>query len=97
MAQKCNLEYNIPWQALMLQDGVDFATALVKMTVTFLKQQLFLFGKLGGLNEKDAVLAAGYSLSVADNTKQRIWKPQVQTEYERVRRTLATIATPREV
>ena len=49
------------------------------------RQRLFLFGKLGGLNDKDAALAAGYSVSVAENTKQRIWKPQVQTEYERVK------------
>lgn len=33
------------------------------------KQRLFLFGKLSGLNDKDAALAAGYSLSVAENTK----------------------------
>jgi hypothetical protein len=49
------------------------------------KQRLFLFGKLIGLNDKDAALAAGYSLSVAENTKQRIWKPQVRTQYERVK------------
>jgi hypothetical protein len=30
-------------------------------------------------------LAAGYSLSVAENTKQRVWKPQVLAEYERVK------------
>jgi hypothetical protein len=48
-------------------------------------QRLFLFGKLSGLNDKDAALAAGYSLSVAENTKQRIWKPQVRSEYERVK------------
>jgi len=29
------------------------------------KQRLFLFGKLGGLTDKDAALAAGYSVSVA--------------------------------
>jgi hypothetical protein len=52
------------------------------------RQRLFLFGKLSGLNDKNAALAAGYALSVAENTKQRIWKPQVGTEYERVRRTL---------
>lgn len=52
------------------------------------RQRLFLFGKLGGLNDKDAALAAGYSLSVAENTKQRIWKPQVRAEYERVRQGL---------
>jgi hypothetical protein len=52
-------------------------------------QRLFLFGKLGGLNDKDAAIAAGYSLSVAENTKQRIWKPQVLAEYERVREGLS--------
>jgi hypothetical protein len=36
------------------------------------RQRLFLFGKLSGLNDKDAALAAGYSLSVAENTKQRV-------------------------
>src|SRR5215469_6098820 len=61
------------------------------------RQRLFLFGKLSGLNDKDAALAAGYSVSVAENTKQRIWKPQVLAEYERVRRTLTTTATPMEV
>ena len=49
------------------------------------KQRLFLFGKLGGLNDKDAALAAGYSVSVAKNTKQRIWKPQVLAEYARIK------------
>src|SRR5215469_12153992 len=57
------------------------------------RQRLFLFGKLSGLNDKNAALAAGYALSVAENTKQRIWKPQVLAEYERVRRTLTTTAT----
>ena len=61
------------------------------------RQRLFLFGKLSGLSDKDAALAAGYSLSVAENTKQRIWKPQVRTEYERVRRTLTTTAPLTEV
>lgn len=48
-------------------------------------QRLFLFGKLSGLNDKDAAIAAGYSLSVAENTKQRVWKPYVRAEYERLR------------
>ena len=61
------------------------------------RQRLFLFGKLGGLNDKDAALAAGYSLSVAENTKQRIWKPQVRAEYERLRRILTTTAPLAEV
>jgi len=47
-------------------------------------QRLFLFGKLSGMNDKDAALAAGYSLSVAENTKQRIWKPRVRAEFDRL-------------
>src|SRR5258706_15485250 len=50
------------------------------------RQRLFLFGKLSGLNDKDAAIAAGYSLSVAENTKQRIWKPRVRAEFERLLR-----------
>jgi len=36
---------------------------------------------LSGLNDKDAAIAAGYSVSVAENTKQRIriWKPYVRS------------------
>jgi hypothetical protein len=52
-------------------------------------RRLFLFGKLSGLNNKDAAIAAGYSVSVAENTKQRIWKPRVRCEFERQRRDLA--------
>jgi hypothetical protein len=52
------------------------------------RQRLFLFGKLSGLNDKDAAIAAGYSLSVAENTKQRIWKPRVRAEFERLQRGL---------
>jgi hypothetical protein len=48
-------------------------------------QRLFLFGKLSGLNDKEAALAAGYSVSVAENTKQRIWKPPVRAEFARLR------------
>jgi hypothetical protein len=51
-------------------------------------QRLFLLGKLSGLNDKDAALAAGYSLSVAQNTKQRIWKSRVRAEFERLQRGL---------
>jgi len=55
-------------------------------------QRLFLFGKLSGMNDKDAALAAGYSLSVAENTKQRIWKPQVRAEYERVKKSAEAVS-----
>jgi hypothetical protein len=37
------------------------------------RQRAFIREKLFGLNDKDAALAAGYSLSVAKNTKQKIW------------------------
>ena len=49
------------------------------------RQRTFVLEKLLGLNDKDAALAAGNSLSVAENTKQRIWKPQVRAEWERLR------------
>jgi hypothetical protein len=51
-------------------------------------QRLFLFGKLSGLNDKDAAIAAGYSVSVAENTKQRIRKPRVHAEFVRLQRGL---------
>jgi hypothetical protein len=57
---------------------------------TTIDTRQYAFGKLSLLNDKDAALAAGYSVSVAENTKQRIWKPQVRTEYERVRGNLKT-------
>jgi phage terminase small subunit len=50
-------------------------------------QRLFLFGKLSGMNDKDAAIAAGYSVSVAENTKQKVWKTRVRAEYERIMRT----------
>jgi len=62
------------------------------------RQRLFLFGKLSGLNDKNAALAAGYALSVAENTKQRIWKPQVMAEYNRIKSTVTpfTRRSPRQ-
>jgi len=51
-------------------------------------QRLFLFGKLGGRNDKDAAIAAGYSPSVAENTKQSVWKPRVRAELNRLQRGL---------
>src|SRR5215831_17820213 len=56
------------------------------------RQRLFLFGKLSGLNDKNAALAAGYSVSVAENTKQRIWKPQVRAEFERLLHMRASVS-----
>jgi DNA-directed RNA polymerase specialized sigma24 family protein len=49
------------------------------------RQRTFILEKLVGLNDKDAALSAGYSLSVAENTKQRIWKPRVRAESGRLR------------
>jgi len=56
------------------------------------RQRLFLFGKLSGLNDKNAALAAGYSVSVAENTKQRIWKPQVRAEFRRLLHLRASVS-----
>jgi Terminase small subunit len=53
------------------------------------RQRTFILEKLVGLNDKDAALSAGYSLSVAENTKQRIWKPRVRAEWDRLRCELA--------
>jgi hypothetical protein len=49
------------------------------------RQRVFVLEKLAGLNDRDAALAAGYSLSVAENTKQKIWKPRVIEEFTRVK------------
>jgi len=49
------------------------------------RQRTFILEKLVGLNDKDAALSAGYSLSVAENTKQRIWEPRVRAEWQRLR------------
>src|SRR5215469_5530254 len=53
----------------------------------------FLFGKLSGLNDKNAALAAGYSVSVAENTKERIWKPHVRAEFERLLQMRVSVVT----
>lgn len=45
---------------------------------------MFILEKLVGRNDKEAALSAGYSPSVAENTKQRVWKPQVRLEFERL-------------
>ena len=43
--------------------------------------------KILGLNDKEAALAAGYPLSVAENTKQKLRaKPQVQAEFEHLKK-----------
>jgi phage terminase small subunit len=52
------------------------------------KQRAFVCEKVLGMNDKEAALAAGYSLSVAENTKQKIWKPPVRAESERLNESL---------
>jgi hypothetical protein len=53
------------------------------------RQHAFIREKLFGLTDKAAALLAGYSLSVAENTKQKIWaKPHVWEEYESLRQWL---------
>ena len=64
------------------REGSELRNGLTAM------QRLFLFAKLSGLNDKDAAIAAGYSVSVAENTKQRVWKPRVREEFERLQRGL---------
>jgi hypothetical protein len=48
------------------------------------RQRMFILEKLVGRSDKDAALSAGYSSSVAENTKQRIWKLRVRKEFERL-------------
>jgi hypothetical protein len=49
------------------------------------RQRHFILEKLVGKSDKDAALAAGYSLWIAMNTKQKIWsKPGVREEFERL-------------
>jgi hypothetical protein len=55
----------------------------------------FCSRKLIGLNDKGAALAAGYSLSVAENTKQKIWaKPGVQEQFERLKEKVRSVFSP---
>jgi phage terminase small subunit len=50
------------------------------------RERTFLLEKLVGLSDRQAALAAGYSLSMANNTKQKIWsRPGVPQEFERLR------------
>ena len=53
------------------------------------RQRHFILEKLMGNCDRDAALLAGYSLSVAENTKQRVWKPVVRAEFERIQSELA--------
>jgi hypothetical protein len=49
------------------------------------RRKILHFNVTRNLNDKDAAIAAGYSLSVAENTKQRVWKPRVHAEFERLK------------
>jgi phage terminase small subunit len=58
-------------------------------------QRTFLLEKLVGLNDKEAALAAGYSLSVAENTKQKIWaKPRVQEQFKQLKERVRSVFNP---
>jgi phage terminase small subunit len=61
------------------------------------RQRHFVLEKLLGHNDKDAALIAGYSLSVAENTKQRVWKPVVRGEFERLASDLASQFTAKKL
>jgi phage terminase small subunit len=53
------------------------------------RQRHFILEKLIGQSDKAAALAAGYSLSTAENTKQKIWvRPGVHAEFERLKRAM---------
>ena len=52
------------------------------------RERRFILEKLVGLNDKNAALAAGYSVSMAENTKQRIWSDKVRQEFERLKQGL---------
>jgi hypothetical protein len=77
-----------PFEQARIQDFVKAKRSDLRNGLTR-RQRTFVLEKLVGLNDKDAAFAAGYSLSVAENTKQRIWKPQVRAEWERLRGELA--------
>jgi hypothetical protein len=72
-------------KALTLEEALEQRRSELRRGLTDM-QRLFLFGKLSGLNDKDAAIAGGYSVSVAENTKQRIWKPCVRAEFKRLQR-----------
>jgi hypothetical protein len=63
-----------------------------------LRQRHFILEKLFGVSDKDAALFAGYSLSIAENTKQKIWsRPGVRKEFERLRAQFTVTRKPERV
>jgi len=50
------------------------------------RQRHFILEKLIGQTDKTAAIAAGYSVSTAENTKQKIWaRAGVRAEFKRLR------------
>jgi len=46
------------------------------------EEPAFILEKLVGLNDKNAAIAAGFTLSMVENTKQKIWaRPAVRWEF----------------
>jgi hypothetical protein len=80
--EEIEIEEELSGEELLVHRRMELRGGLTEM------ERLFLFGKLGGLNDKDAALAAGYSMSVAENTKQKVWKPRVVAEFARVKQAL---------
>lgn len=61
------------------------------------RQRAFLREKVLGLKDEEAALAAGYALSVARNTKLKLWsKPQVRDEFESLKHRLRTALAPKD-
>jgi len=58
---------------------------VVRIHELSLRQHAFVREKILGMSDKDAALAAGYAPSVADNTKHKLWTPQVTAEFERLK------------
>jgi phage terminase small subunit len=48
------------------------------------RERTFVLEKLMGMTDLDAALAAGYSRSMARNTKQKVWRPRVRAEFQRL-------------
>jgi len=73
-AQLAQLEYNIAYQALSLQDTVDLATFLVQATVTM---QRFLFGTVGSVGSVPGVGGPVDTLAVTPSELKWIFRKQV--------------------
>jgi phage terminase small subunit len=70
-----------------MRSAVEWRASYVQQSRTYngltRRQRTFLLEKLTGRNDKQAALAAGYSPSMAENTKQKIGsKPGVRGEFD---------------